>query len=262
MLRAFSTAATGMTAQQMIVDTIANNLANMNTAGFKRTMIDFQDLVYLRLKEAGREVASGIEAPNGLEIGSGVRPASTLKVFTQGELENTGRELDCAIEGDGFFKVTLPNGDERYTRDGSFRRNSKGELVTSSGYAVDPGITIPDDARSVSVGPDGTVTVFKGSENTASTLGQISLVRFPNPSGLSSEGGNLLAETPASGAPTQGTPSEDGFGSIRSQFIERSNVQMVQELVNLITAQRAYEINSRVIRAGDEMLSIANRLVR
>ena len=262
MLRAFSTAATGMNAQQMIVDTIANNLANLNTAGFKRTMIDFQDLVYLRLKEAGREVASGVEAPSGLEIGSGVRPASTLRVFTQGELENTGHELDCAIQGDGFFKITLPSGDERYTRDGSFRRNSTGELVTSSGYVVDPGITIPDDARSVNIGPDGSVTIFKGSEDTATTLGQVSLVRFPNPSGLSSEGGNLLAETPASGKPTEGTANEDGFGSILSQHLERSNVQMVQELVNLITAQRAYEINSRAIRAGDEMLSTANQLVR
>ncbi|MBL7139354.1 MAG: flagellar hook-basal body complex protein, partial [Planctomycetes bacterium] len=158
MLRAFSTAATGMTAQQMTVNVIANNLANMNTAGFKRTMIDFQDLVYLRLQEPGREVAAGIEAPTGFELGSGVRPASTLRVFTQGELENTGRELDLAILGDGFFTVRMPSGEERYTRDGSFRVNANGELVTASGYVVEPGVTIPSDARSVAVGADGTVT--------------------------------------------------------------------------------------------------------
>ncbi len=260
MLRAFSTAATGMTAQQMIVDTIANNLANMNTSGFKRSMIDFQDLVYVRLEEPGRETASGVGAPGGLELGSGVRPAGTLKVFSQGELENTGRALDVAIQGDGFFKVRLPTGDERYTRDGSFRVNADGALVTSSGYVVEPGITIPGAARSVGIGTDGTVTVFAGSSETASTVGRIALVRFPNPSGLSSEGGNLLARTPASGAPISGTAGEDGFGSIQAGFLERSNVQMVQELVNLITAQRAYEINARAIKAGDEMLSTANRL--
>ncbi|MBE3134631.1 MAG: flagellar basal-body rod protein FlgG [Acidobacteria bacterium] len=260
MLRAFSTAATGMTAQQMIVDTIANNLANMNTAGFKRTMIDFQDLVYVKLQEAGREVAAGVEAPSGFEIGSGTRPASTLKVFTQGELENTGRQLDVAIQGDGFFEIRLPAGDPRYTRDGSFRINAKGELVTSSGYTVEPGITIPSDARSVSVGADGTVTVFTAAQTTATTVGQIRMVRFPNASGLSSEGGNLLAETPASGTAVQCIAGEDGFGSILGGFLERSNVQMVSELVNLITAQRAYEINSRVIRAGDEMLNTTNRL--
>jgi len=262
MLRAFSTAATGMTAQQMTVNTIANNLANMNTAGFKRTMIDFQDLVYLRLEEPGREVAAGIEAPTGFELGSGVRPASTLRVFTQGELENTGRELDLAILGDGFFTVRTPSGEERYTRDGSFRVNADGEVVTASGYVLEPGVTIPADARSVAVGADGTVTVFQGSSNTASTVGTITLVRFPNPSGLSSEGGNLLAATPASGDAVEGTAGDEGFGRIQAGFLERSNVQMVTELVNLITAQRAYEINARAIRAGDEMLQTANSLVR
>jgi len=261
MLRAFSTAATGMTAQQMTVNTIANNLANMNTAGFKRTMIDFQDLVYLRLAEPGREIAAGIEAPTGFELGSGVRPAATLKVFTQGELENTGRELDLAIQGDGFFTIRLPSGDERYTRDGALRINANGQIVTSNGYVVEPGITIPSDARSISVGVDGTVTVFKGSDESGSQVGTLTLVRFPNPSGLSSEGGNLLAATPASGDAVEGTASEEGFGSIQGGFLERSNVEMVSELVNLITAQRAYEINSRAIRAGDEMLETANRLV-
>ncbi|HUU10002.1 MAG TPA: flagellar basal-body rod protein FlgG [Phycisphaerae bacterium] len=261
MLRAFSTAATGMTAQQMIVDTIANNLANMNTAGFKRSMVDFQDLVYVRLNEAGREVASGVMAPTGFEIGSGVRPAATLKVFTQGELENTGRELDVAIQGDGFFVVKLPSGESRYTRDGSFRINANGNLVTSSGYDLEPSISIPTDARSIGIGTDGTVTVFSGTTGTASSVGQLTLVRFPNSAGLSAEGGNLLAETPASGTQITGTASEKGFGGIQAGFLERSNVQMVSELVNLITAQRAYEINSRAIRAGDEMLTTVTRLI-
>jgi flagellar basal-body rod protein FlgG len=261
MLRAFSTAATGMTAQQMIVDTIANNLANINTVGFKRSQVDFQDLVYLRLEEPGREVAAGVEAPTGIEVGSGVRPAATLRVFTQGELQNTARELDVAVQGDGFFRVQLPSGDIRYTRDGAFRINSNGLLCTANGYIVDPGITIPQDARSVAIGADGTVTVFAGATNTATSVGQLTLVRFQNPSGLLAEGGNLLAPTPASGPEITGTAAENGFGSIQAGFLEKSNVQMVTELVNLITAQRAYEINSRAIRAGDEMLTTANRLI-
>jgi len=261
MLRAFSTAATGMTAQQMIVDTIANNLANINTAGFKRSQVDFQDLVYVRIAEPGREVTNGVIAPTGFEIGSGVRPASTLKVFTQGEMDNTGRNLDIAIEGDGFLQVGLPNGDKRYTRDGSLRVNGNGLLVTSSGYTLEPQITIPANASSVSVGTDGTVSCTTGTTGTSSKLGQITLAKFPNSSGLSSEGMNLLAETPASGTATVGNPGQDGYGRIQAGFLERSNVQMVTELVNLITAQRAYEINSRAIKAGDDMLTTANRLI-
>ncbi|MCE5326332.1 MAG: flagellar basal-body rod protein FlgG [Planctomycetaceae bacterium] len=260
MLRAFSTSATGMAAQQMIVDTIANNLANINTVGFKRTQMDFQDLMYLRLAEPGRETASGVVAPTGLEIGSGVRPNSTLKVYTQGEMENTGRNLDLAIEGDGFFQVSA-GGQTRYTRDGALRTNADGQLVTANGYTLEPAITIPSNARSVSVGRDGTVSVFTGSSNTATVVGTISVVRFANPSGLSNEGGNLLAETPASGSAIAGTAGVDGVGAIQQGFLERSNVQMVTELVSLITAQRAYEINSRAIKAGDDMLRTANGLI-
>jgi len=262
MLRAFSTAATGMTAQQMIVDTIANNLANINTTGFKRSQVDFQDLMYVKLAEAGREVAAGVEAPSGIEIGSGVRPASTLKVFTQGEMQNTSRSLDVAIEGDGFMKVTMPGGTAAYTRDGSLRVNASGQLVTSSGYALEPAITIPADARSISIGKDGTVSVFSGASETASVVGTIQVVRFQNPAGLASKGDNLLTETPASGSAITGTAGQGGFGAIQQGFLERSNVQMVTELVSLINAQRAYEINSRAIRAGDEMLTTANGLVR
>jgi flagellar basal-body rod protein FlgG len=261
MLRAFSTAATGMAGQQMVVDTIAHNLANINTNGFKRTQLGFQDLLYIKMREAGHEVASGVNSPSGVELGSGVRVASTSKVYTAGELENTGRDLDLAITGDGFFQVTLPNGEKRYTRDGSFQRNANGQLVTASGYYLEPAITVPTDTVSISVGPEGSVTVRNGA-GTVSVVGVIQLARFPNNGGLSSEGGNLLAETEASGPPTVGTAGRQGFGSIEAGFLEKSNVQMVTELVNLITAQRAYEINSRAIKAGDEMLNTANQLVR
>jgi len=260
MLRAFSTAATGMMAQQMIVDVIANNLANISTVGFKRSQVDFQDLMYMKLKEPGREIASGVVAPSGFEIGSGVSPASTLKVFTTGELENTSRSLDVAIQGDGFFQVTSPDGETRYTRDGSLRLNASGNVVTSGGYAIEPAITIPADTIGISIAKDGTVTLTKG-DGTSSSAGQITLARFSNPSGLSSEGGNLLAESEASGSPTTSAPGTSGAGTLQQNFLEKSNVQMVTELVNLITAQRAYETNSRAIKAGDEMLTTANRLV-
>ncbi|RKY08561.1 MAG: flagellar basal-body rod protein FlgG [Planctomycetota bacterium] len=253
MLRAFSTAATGMNAQQMMVDVTANNLANINTTGFKRSQIDFQDLLYIKMKEAGAEVASGVKTPGGMEIGSGVRAASTVKVFSPGELVTTGRPLDLAITGDGFFQVTLPNGDTRYTRDGALQMNADGQLVSTTGYTIEPAITIPTDAVAVDIGKDGSVNVTSAT-GTQSVMGPIQLVRFPNPSGLSSEGDNLLAETEASGTPTTGTAGENGFGTIQSGFLEKSNVQMVTELVNLITAQRAYEVSSRTIKAGDEML--------
>lgn len=261
MLRAFSIAATGMAAQQMMVDVTANNLANINTTGFKRSQINFQDLLYLKLKMAGSEVASGVESPSGMEIGSGVRAASTVKVFTAGEVVHTGRNLDISIAGDGFLQVALPNGDMRYTRDGALQMNSEGQLVNSNGYTIEPAINIPTDAVSFDIGKDGSVTVLTGS-GTQSSIGSIQLVRFSNPSGLSSEGDNLLAETEASGTATTGIAGENGFGSIQSGFLEKSNVQMVTELVNLIAAQRAYEVNSRAIKAGDEMLRNSIQIAR
>lgn len=261
MLRAFSTAATGMTGQQTMVDVIANNLANVNTTGYKRSQVNFQDLLYVTERDPGTEVSAGVKSPNGVEIGSGVRVASTTKVFTTGELQNTGRSLDIAISGDGFLQITMPNGDIRYTRDGSLQVNANGQLVTSNGYTIEPAVSIPTDAVSITIEKDGGINVTDSS-GTQSVLGPVQLVRFPNPSGLSSEGDNLLSETEASGTPTTGTPGENGFGSIQSGFLEKSNVQMVTELVNLITAQRAYEINSRAIRAGDDMLQTANNVVR
>jgi len=249
-----------MTAQQMMVDTIANNLANINTSGFKRSQINFQDLLYVTMQEPGTEVASGIISPGGLEVGSGVRAASTIKVFTSGELQNTGRTLDIALRGDGFLQVSMPDGTTMYTRDGALQTNANGELVTTSGYAIEPAISIPVDATSVSIEKDGGVNVTDAS-GTQSVVGTIQLARFANSSGLSSEGDNLFAETAASGTPTVGTAGENGFATIQSGFLEKSNVQMITELVNLITAQRAYEINSRAIKAGDDMLRTANNIV-
>ena len=261
MLKAFSTAATGMIGQQMMVDVIANNLANVNTTGFKKSQIDFQDLVYVSQKKPGTEVASGVNSPSGIEIGSGVRPGATVKVYSTGELQNTGRDLDVAIEGDGFLKVLTPNGDTRYTRDGSLQINANGQLVTSTGYTLEPAISVPTNTTAIHIGVDGSVNVVDAS-NVQSVVGTLELATFPNPSGLASEGGNLLSETEASGSPIAGTPGQNGLGTIQSQFLEKSNVQMVTELVSLITAQRAYEINSKAITVGDEMLQATNNLVR
>ncbi len=260
MLRAFSTAATGMTAQQMMVDVIANNLANINTTGFKRSQINFQDLLYIDVEESGTEVASGLISPSGLEIGSGVRAASTIKVFSSGELQNTTRPLDIAIRGEGFLQVSMPDGTIKYTRDGALQMNADGQLVTTTGYPIEPAISVATDAVAVSIQKDGGVNVTDAS-GAQSVVGILQMARFANPAGLSSEGDNLLAETGASGTPTTGNPGENGLGTIQSGFLEKSNVQMVTELVNLITAQRAYEINSRAIKAGDDMLRTANNIV-
>ena len=261
MLRAFSTSATGMMAQEMLVDTIANNLANVNTTGFKRSQVEFQDLLYEKMKEAGTEISPGINAPTGSEVGSGVRVAATLRVFSVGEFHNTGRKLDIAIRGNGFLSVLMPNGDTRYTRDGSLQINADGQLVTLAGHQIAPSIAVPTDAATIDIGADGGVNVTD-STGARSVVGTIQLARFVNPSGLTAQGDNLFAASDASGAEVTGTAGQDGFGTIQSGFLEKSNVQMVNELVNLITAQRAYEINSRAIRAGDEMLRNTNNLFR
>jgi flagellar basal-body rod protein FlgG len=261
MLRAFSTSATGMAAQQTMVDAIANNLANINTTGFKKSQVVFQDLLYIKLKDAGAEVASGITTPIGTEVGSGVRVAGTIRINGGGSLESTKRPLDIAIAGEGYIQVSTPSGETRYTRDGSLQRNADGELVTIAGYRIEPAISIPIDAASVDIGKDGSVNVTDAT-GTQSVVGAIELARFPNPSGLTAEGENLLAATEASGTATTGTAGDSGFGIIESGFLEKSNVEMINELVNLITAQRAYETNSRAIRAGDEMLRKANEIAR
>ncbi len=260
MLRAFSTSATGMAAQQTMVDTIANNLANINTNGFKKTQVNFEDLLYYKMQAAGREATNGVVAPGSVEIGSGVRQASTTRVFTPGEISSTERALDVAIQGDGFLMVSKPDGDTAYTRDGSLMRDANGVLVTSNGYVLEPQITIPSDATNINIAVDGTVTAITPSGT--SSIGQIQLAKFVNPEGLSSEGGNLYLETDASGAPTISNPGEGGTGQLLGGHLEKSNVQMVTELVNLITAQRAYEVNSKAIKTGDAMLQTANQLVR
>ncbi len=265
MLRALYTSATGMRAQEMLIDNTANNIANVNTNGFKRSQLDFADLLYSTFKAPGTEVASGQPSPTGLQIGSGVRSVGTTKIFSPGTFAQTGNPLDVGIEGDGFFKVTLPNGEARYTRDGTFRTDSTGRLVTGDGYLLDSAVTIQDgiSLSKLSIGADGTVSgITAGSPESSVNLGQIQLVRFLNPAGLSSEGGNLYAATPASGAEVQAVPGQNGMGMLRQGFLERSNVEVVNELISLITAQRAYEVNSRAIRAGDEMLSTTNDIVR
>lgn len=259
MLRAFSTAATGMMAQQMLIDVVANNLANVNTTGYKRSHIDFQDLLYDKQKAAGTEMAPGINTPTGLEIGSGVRVAATEKIFSLGEFTNTQRNMDVAIRGNGFLQVLMPNGDIRFTRDGSLQVNANGQLVTMTGYTIQPAITIPTEAVSVDIGADGGINVTNNA-GARSVVGTLQLARFANPSGLTSQGDNLLAPTDASGEAVVGIPGQEGFGGIQSGFLEKSNVQMVNELVDLITAQRAYEINSRAIKAGDEMLRDTNNI--
>ncbi|MCS7167840.1 MAG: flagellar basal-body rod protein FlgG [Gemmatales bacterium] len=263
MIRSLFTSATGMAAQQLVVDNTANNLANVNTTGFKRSLVSFQDLIYLTQRPIGAETAAGQQEQNGLQIGSGVRIAGTTKVFNEGVLENTNNPLDLAIEGDGFFRVQLPNGTFRYTRDGSFRINANGQIVTSDGFLLDPPITVPNNTLSISIATDGTVSVITAdAPNTTNVVGNLILVRFPNPAGLSSEGRNLFSDTAASGAPIEGTPGQDGLGTIRQGFLERSNVDVVQELINLILAQRAYEFNTKAIRVADDMLATSNELVR
>ena len=259
MLRAFSTAATGMMAQQMLIDVVANNLANVNTTGYKRSSIEFQDLLYEKQKAAGTEITPWNQYADGVGGRQRRAVAATEKSFSLGEFTSTSRNMDVAIRGNGFIQVLMSNGDLRYTRDGSLQVNANGQLVTATGYAIQPAITIPAEAASVDIGDDGGINV---TDNTGarSIVGNLQLARFANPAGLSSQGDNLLAPTDASGEAVVGIPGQEGFGSIQSGFLEKSNVQMVNELVDLIMAQRAYEINSRAIRAGDQMLQDTNNI--
>ncbi len=265
MIRALYTSATGMKAQEMLIDVTANNLANVNTTAFKKSQVNFADLIYSTQKPAGTEIAAGVQTPTGIQVGTGVRPVSTNKLFINGTVQQTGNALDVAIEGEGFFRVDLPSGEARYTRDGSFRMDSAGQLVTADGYILAGGITVPAGVTidKINIGTDGTVTAVQGGASNATlNLGQMQVVRFVNPSGLSSEGSNLYAETAASGPETSGIPGVDGIGTLRQHSLEGSNVEVVTELISLISAQRAYEINSRAIRAGDQMLSTTSEMVR
>ncbi len=262
MIRALWTAGTGMNAQQLNIDVTANNLANVNTSGYKKSRVDFQDLLYQNLRSAGTRVASGAEIPVGSQVGHGVRPVSTQKLFTQGAFEETTNPLDMAIEGDGFFQVLLPDGSVAYTRDGSFKQDSTGTLVTSDGYILDPPIHIGEDTLSLAIGSDGMVFAEVAGGSEPVELGQIELVRFSNPAGLRNLGKNLLSQTASSGEPIIGIPGMDGFGTIAQGYREGSNVKVVEEMINMIVAQRAYEVSSKVIRASDDMLEVANTIRR
>jgi len=260
MLRALYSAATGMESQQLNLDVISNNLANVNTTGFKKSNIEFQDLLYDNVRAAGAEAGNGNQLPTGLSVGHGTRAAATTKVFTEGELTQTGERLDLAIQGDGFFQVTMPDGTLAYTRDGSLKTNSQGQITTSDGLPVQNGFQpIPAGSTSVTISSGGQVTTT-GANGTQNS--QVTLVRFANPAGLQSVGGNLYLETPASGTPETGNPGENGFGNLQQGYLESSNVSVVQEMVNMITAQRAYEISSKAVQAADEMMQQSDNLKR
>ncbi len=263
MMKGLFTAASGMKVQQVNVDVIANNLANVNTSGYKRTQADFQDLLYVVMKEPGAQTQNGFTSPSGIQIGSGAELVSTTKVYTPGVLEQTDRALDLAILGDGFFEVDLPNGQKGYTRDGALRVDGIGNLVTSQGFKISPPIVIDNAAdKNITVAQDGTVTVRDQLTGATTNLGTLQLARFANAAGLRSGGGNLQYSTPSSGEPTLAQPGSGGTGTVGQNLLERSNVNVVNEMVNLITAQRAYEMNSKAIKVGDEMLASASNLVR
>jgi flagellar basal-body rod protein FlgG len=261
MLTALWTAASGMAAQEFNIDTISNNLANVDTTGYKKVRADFEDLLYQNIQNAGAPVSEDLKVPTGVFIGHGVKLAATQRIFTQGEFQMTDNPFDVVIEGDGFFQVEQPDGTTAYTRSGAFKIDSEGRLVTSDGFLITPAITFPPGATDFTVGMDGTVTaVIDGNQEE---LGNITLVRFPNPAGLKSVGRNLYVKTDSSGDPIEGQPSiDDGFGKLLQGYIETSNVKAVEEMVKMITSQRAYELNSKVIQTGDRMLEVANTLKR
>jgi flagellar basal-body rod protein FlgG len=263
MLRALYTAASGMSAQQMNLDNVANNLANSSTAGFRRRRLQFQDLIYQNLVMPGAAATQQTTLVAGLQIGLGTRTAASEVVQLQGDLSATGNPLDLAIQGNGFFQVTLPTGDTAYTRSGEFHLDAQGNVVTADGNPLTPAITIPPGVTSVTVGSDGTVSVTQPGQQAAQQVGSIQLALFPNPGGLNSVGSNLFLATTASGDPIGGTPGgSDGLGSIQQGFLEQSNVDVVQEFVQMILAQRSYEASSRVVQSADQMLQQLNNISR
>jgi flagellar basal-body rod protein FlgG len=260
-MKALYIASTGMGAQERNVEVISNNIANMRTTGYKRQRAEFEDLLYHQITRAGAQTSDqGTMVPAGLEIGSGVRTVSTPRVMSQGGVNATERELDVAIRGEGLFMVQLPDGRTAYTRDGSFERSADGELVTSNGYLVDPGIVIPGNAKGVAISADGLVSAFLGTDAEPTQLGQIQLARFVNKSGLESMGDNLFLETAASGPAQIGVPNADGAGDLMQTYLEMSNVNSVTEIADLIAAQRAYEMNARVISGADQMMQATSQL--
>lgn len=251
-----------MQAQQLNLDVISNNLANVNTVGFKRSRADFQDLLYNAIKAPGTPSGEGVQVPSGIQGGLGVRPVAVQKLFTQGDFISTGNDLDLVIEGDGFFQISRPDGTTAYTRGGAFKIDRDGRVVNSDGYPVEPAITVPADTTKVAVGTDGRVNVIQSGNQTPVEIGTIEIARFVNPAGLQAIGKNLFLQSEASGEATTGTPGSEGRGSINQGFLEVSNVNVVEELANLIIAQRAFEFNSKALQASDEMLQISGALKR
>lgn len=262
-MKSLQIAATGMMAQELNVEVISNNIANMRTTGFKKIRAEFQDLLYQDLRRVGSESSdSGTIVPTGIQLGVGVKTGATARIMSQGSLTQTDKDLDVAIRGEGFFRISLPNGQTAYTRDGSFELDADGRLVTLDGYQVEPGITIPNDARSITINREGQVQVQSGDSTDLQSLGQIQLSRFVNKAGLQAIGDNLFLETPSSGSPVEGNPGETGFGDLMQKFLEAANVNAVSEISDLIAAQRAYEMNARVISASDEMMSATSSILR
>ena len=260
--RSLFIAATGMEAQRINIDVISNNLANVNTGGFKKSRADFQELMYQNIKTAGAVSADGSETPTGIQIGLGVKPAAVQKIFQQGDFISTGNSLDLVIEGKGFFQVSTPDGEIAYTRAGAFKLDSEGNIVNSDGYALEPSITIPANTLEMTITPDGTVSALQPGSNTSVQVGQIETAQFINPGGLKALGKNLFSPTGSSGEAATGNPGSEGLGTINQGFLEMSNVNVVEEMVNMIVSQRAYELNSKVIQSTDEMLQLANNLKR
>jgi flagellar basal-body rod protein FlgG len=262
MNRALRTAATGMYAQQLNIDTIAHNLANVNTTGFKKARPEFQDLMYQTLKTTGVSQNPNVQQPGELQVGTGAVPVSTNRSFAQGDIQPTQNDLDVAIEGEGFLQVRKPDGTLAYTRDGSFKISGEGSLVTTQGYLVEPALTFADDTAKISIARDGTIEATASGSSEPVKVGQFELAKFVNPAGLRAIGGNLYSETVASGAPMVGMAGSEGFGEIHQSGLESSNVDIVEEMVSMITAQRAYEINAKTIKTVEDMLSIANNVKR
>ena len=262
-MRALQTAATGMMAQEINVQVISNNIANMRTTGYKRQRAEFQDLLYEHVQRIGTQTSTqGNILPVGIDLGSGVKTVGTARLMSQGTLANTGNAFDVAIRGDGFFKIQLPDGTFAYTRDGSFTTDGQGRIVTAQGNPVQPTITIPQNSTGLSINPQGQVSVIQQGSTTPTVLGQLTLTRFINQTGLLPIGDNMYTETPASGTPQDGLPSTDGTGDLQQGNLEQSNVDSVSEITNLISAQRAYEMNGKVITAADQMLQSDANLVR
>jgi flagellar basal-body rod protein FlgG len=254
-------AKTGLDAQQTRMEVVSNNIANVNTTGFKRERAVFEDLLYQNISQVGASSTQDTQLPSGFSIGTGVRVVATEKLHSQGNLTNTGNPLDLAVQGKGFFQILMPDGSLAYTRDGSFQVNQDGQLVTSSGYQVQPAITVPEGAQSVTVGSDGTVSVLLPGSTAATQVGSLQLTNFINPAGLQAIGQNLLLESGASGAPQTGTPGLNGLGTLLQGSVESSNVNIAEELVNMIETQRAYEMNSKAIQSADQMLQfVTNNL--